>query len=305
MDVEQIERIRAFNRYYTQHLGVLTDRYLGQDRPLGPARLLYEIGDRADLRDLRERLGFDAGYLSRLLRALHEQGLIVIRSHPDDGRARIAELTEAGRRERAELDERSRRAITEALGGLDDAQRAELVAAQATVHRLLRTASTTIAAVDPAAAEARDCLRRYAAELAVRFPEGYDPDVLTEPRAVDGVMLLAREHGRPVGCGLWTRLSTRTAELRHLWIAVDARGAGLGRRLLAALEADAAGRGITTMRLGTHHALTEAIALYRRAGYTETENWGSSPYNQLTFEKPLVSGPKLDPADKRDREISS
>ncbi|GAA4606802.1 DNA-binding MarR family transcriptional regulator [Actinoplanes octamycinicus] len=285
MDVEQIERIRAFNRYYTQHLGLLTDSYLGQDRALGPARLLYEIGERADLRELRVRLGLDAGYLSRLLRALQEQGLIAVRPHPEDGRVRVAELTEAGRRERAELDERSRRAIADSLGGLDEGQRAELVAAQGAVHRLLRVAATTITAVDPAAAEARECLRRYAAELAKRFPEGYDAGALTEPDQVDGTMLVVRESGRAVGCGLWTRLGGGVAELRHLWIAEDARGAGLGRRLLGALEADAAGQGIVAIRLGTHRMLTEAIALYRGAGYTEIANYSGSPYNQLTFEK--------------------
>lgn len=104
MDVEQVARIRAFNRYYTQHLGLLTDRYLGQDRALGPARLLFEIGERTDVREIRIRLGLDAGYVSRLLRGLEEQGLVRMRPHPRDGRVRVVEPTEAGRRERAELD---------------------------------------------------------------------------------------------------------------------------------------------------------------------------------------------------------
>jgi DNA-binding MarR family transcriptional regulator/GNAT superfamily N-acetyltransferase len=288
VDVEQIERVRAFNRYYTQHLGLLTDRYLGQDRALGAARLLYEIGARADLRELRARLGLDAGYLSRLLRALQEQGLIEVRAHPGDGRVRVASLTAAGRRERAGLDDRSRGAIAGLLGGLDDAQRAELLAAQDTIHRLLRTAACTVTAVEPAAAPARECLRRYAAELGERFPEGYDPGTLTAPADVDGTMLVAREDGRPVGCGLWTRLGPAAAELRHLWIAPQARGLGLGRRLLTALETDAAARGISTMRLGTHRVLTEAITLYRRAGYVEIPSYSSSPYNQLAFEKSLA-----------------
>ncbi|BCY10417.1 MarR family winged helix-turn-helix transcriptional regulator [Actinoplanes sp. L3-i22] len=287
MDAEQIERVRAFNRYYTQHLGLLTDRYLGQGRALGPARLLYEIGSRADLRDLRERLGLDAGYLTRLLRALQTDGLVEVRPHPTDRRARVAELTDLGHRERAELDERSRRAIVDSLGALTTGQRAELVRAQTTVHRMLRLAATTITPADPATAEARACLLRYAAELRERFPEGYDTGALTAPADVTGTMLLAREDGQATGCGLWTRLSPGVAELRHLWIAPDARGLGLGRRLLTTLEADAAAHGITTMRLGTHRALVEAIDLYRRTGYMEIPNYSDSPYNQLTFEKPL------------------
>ncbi|MFI1991955.1 GNAT family N-acetyltransferase [Actinoplanes sp. NPDC020271] len=286
---EQIERVRAFNRYYTQHLGVLTDRYLGQERTLGAARLLYEIGERADLRDLRARLGLDAGYLTRLLRGLQEEGLVVVRTDPSDGRARIAGLTEAGLRERAELDERSRRTIAESLAGLSAAQRAALVDAQATVHRMLRLAAVAVTAVDPGAGEARECLLRYGAELGTRFPEGYDLGTLTEPADIDGTMLLAREDGRAVGCGLWTRLSAGVAELRHLWVAPEARGLGLGRRLLTALETDAVAQGISTMRLGTHRALGEAIALYGRSGYMAIPNDSTSPYNQLAFAKTLLS----------------
>lgn len=284
MDVEQV---RAFNRFYTRHLGLLTDRYLGQGRPLGAARLLYEIGDGADLRDLRARLGLDAGYLTRLLNGLRDEGLVTVRPDSSDRRARVAELTPAGLRERAELDERSRRAIVDSLGGLTDAQRDDLGQAQATVHRLLRLAGISVMPIDPGAPEARDCLQCYAAELGARFPEGYDAGALTPPADVAGTMLLAREDGRAVGCGLWTRLTSGTAELRHLWVAPEARGVGLGRRLLTALEADAADRGVTVMRLGTHEVLGEAIALYRAAGYSPIPNYSESPYNQLTFEKPL------------------
>ncbi|WP_436533906.1 bifunctional helix-turn-helix transcriptional regulator/GNAT family N-acetyltransferase [Actinoplanes sp. HUAS TT8] len=284
-----VERIRAFNRFYTQHLGVLTDRYLGQERTLGAARLLFEIGDRSDLRELRTRLGLDAGYLTRLLRGLQEQGLVEVRAHPSDGRARIAELTAAGRRERADLDERSRQAIADSLAGLTAEQQDELVRAQTTIHRMLRLAAAQVAPADPADPPARECLLRYAAELGRRFPEGYEVSTLTAPEDVDGTLMLAREDDRPIGCGLWTRLTPGVAELRHLWISPEARGIGLGRRLLNALEADAVANGITVMRLGTHGVLGEAIGLYRGAGYTEIPNYSDSPYNQLTFTKALTS----------------
>jgi DNA-binding MarR family transcriptional regulator len=111
MPADAIDRIRDFNRFYTARLGLLDDHYLGLDRPLGHSRLLWEIGDRAAVRDLRERLGLDSGYLSRLLRALREQGLIRVVPHPADARGRVAELTDAGRRERDALDERSRDSV--------------------------------------------------------------------------------------------------------------------------------------------------------------------------------------------------
>jgi ribosomal protein S18 acetylase RimI-like enzyme len=78
--------------------------------------------------------------------------------------------------------------------------------------------------------------------------------------------------------------------VRHLWVGADARGLGLGRRLLGAVEADAAGHGNTVVRLGTHRVLGEAIALYRSSGYHEIPTYDDSPYNQLAFEKALGGG---------------
>lgn len=285
--MDQIERVRDFNRYYTRRLGILTDRYLGQHRPLGEARLLFEITDRADVRELRARLGLDSGYLSRLLRSLERQDLVRVRAHPDDGRARIAELTDAGVRERADLDARSRAGVSDLLEPLTAAQRDQLIAAQAQVRRLLRLSAVTISVVDDSGEVARACLEAYAAELAVRFPEGYDAaSALARPGELDA-LLVASEEGRPIGCGAWHRLGPGTAEVRHLWVGADARGLGLGRRLLGAVEADARAHGFATARLGTHRVLAEAIALYRSAGYREIEPYDDSPYNQLAFEKRL------------------
>ena len=291
--MDQVELVRDFNRYYTRRLGILTDRYLGQGRTLSEARLLFEIGAGANVGDLRARLGLDSGYLSRLLRALERQGLVRVRAHPSDGRARVAELTEAGARERADLDARSRAGISTLLDPLTAEQRSRLVAAQGEVRRLLRLAAVTVEAVDDGSDVARQCLRAYADELAVRFPEGYDDAVLVRAGELGGLgsdagaLLVAREEGQPVGCGVWQRLGPDVAEIRHLWVGAGARGLGLGRRLLGALEADAAAHGITVVRLGTHRVLTEAIALYRSSGYQEIAPYDASPYNQLAFEKPL------------------
>lgn len=288
--IEQVESVRAFNRYYTRRLGILTDRYLGQDRPLAEARLLFEIGEQADVRDLRARLGLDSGYLSRLLRSLEEQRLIRTRAHPADRRVRVAELTGSGLRERADLEARSREGIGELLHQLSAAQRAELIAAQERIRRLLRLATVTVRKVDAGSPDGRGCLRAYAGELAGRFPEGYDDAALTEPGDLtgdEGALLVAYEEERAVGCGAWRRLGPGVAEVRHLWVAGEARGLGLGRRLLESLETEAAGHGMGTVRLGTHAVLTAAIALYRSSGYREIEPYDRSPYNQLAFEKAL------------------
>ncbi len=286
---EQIELGRAFDREYTRRLGVLTDQFLGQPRTLGEARLLYEIGERAEVRELRVRLDLDAGYMSRLLRSLQTQGLVQVVPHPADHRVRIAQLTEAGARERADLDQRAADASADLLSGLSAAQREQLIISQRQVLRLLRLAAVHIGAADISSADARFCLDAYAAECNARFPEGYDQSVQAKPADLGGnkgTFLIAREDERPVGCGLWcTADDSRTAEIRHLWVSPSARGIGLGRRLLGDIEADAAGHGITLVRLYTHSALAEADALYRASGYRQIPRFDDSPYNHMSFEK--------------------
>src|ERR1700729_99863 len=105
MDVSMVSQVRRFNRTVTQRVGALDDEFLARDRPLGQARLLWEIGpDGADVRSLRARLDLDSGYLSRLLRALEADGLVAVDDNEADGRVRTARLTPAGRPGRAELE---------------------------------------------------------------------------------------------------------------------------------------------------------------------------------------------------------
>src|ERR1700758_918116 len=108
MDVGVIEQVRRFNRTVTQRVGALNDAFLARERPLGQARVLWEIGpDGCDVKDLRARLGLDSGYLSRLLRALEQDGLITVEASEGDARRRSAHLTVQGRNERGEYDRRS------------------------------------------------------------------------------------------------------------------------------------------------------------------------------------------------------
>src|SRR5690349_24945922 len=108
MTQEMIQQIRRFNRTVTQRVGALQDEFLALRRPLGQARLLWEIGPPGvDVRELRARLDLDSGYVSRLLRSLEADGLVVVEASASDGRVRIAKLTEAGRQERALLDRHS------------------------------------------------------------------------------------------------------------------------------------------------------------------------------------------------------
>jgi DNA-binding MarR family transcriptional regulator len=130
MEAAWIERVRSFNRTVAERVGALNDHFLGRDRPVGEARLLWEIGIRgADIRDLRARLSLDSAYVSRLLRSLEQQGLVEVAGHPHDRRVRRAVLTDGGLAERAEYDRRSNDLARGFLEPLTEKQRARVVAA--------------------------------------------------------------------------------------------------------------------------------------------------------------------------------
>ena len=295
-----IEQVRSFNRAVTQRVGALNDAFLSRGRPLGQARLLWEIGPAGiDVRLLRSRLDLDSGYLSRLLRSLENDGLVAVEQSQADGRVRTARLTARGLGERAELDRRSDEVATSILQPLSARQRTRLVAAMAEVERLLAASTVQVAVTEPQHPDARACLQAYFSELSRRFDGGFDParsisadDAELTPPA--GLLLVATLHGEPIGCGALKFHGDAPAEIKRMWVAPAVRGLGLGRRLLTELEAHAAAHGAGTLRLETNRTLAEAIGLYRASGYREVAAFNDERYAHHWFEK------TLGPTDPRD-----
>ncbi|MDB5511949.1 MAG: MarR family transcriptional regulator [Enterovirga sp.] len=292
MDPRQVAQVRLFNRRVTRHVGALNDSYLRRGRPLGEARVLFEIGpDGAAIATLRARLGLDPGYLSRVLRSLDRQGLLVTEMEGQDGRTRRVVLTGKGRAEYRAYDRLSDKLAASFLEPLDVAGRARLVAAMGEVDRLLRSAAVEVTAVAPDSDAARNCLGAYFRELGERFEDGFD--ARSNPLSDDGMrppaglLLLAWLDGVPSGCGALTFVGGRTGEIKRMWTAPAARGLGIARRLLRLLETTAREAGCSTIRLDTNRALTEAQAMYRREGYREVERFNDNPYAHHWFEKRL------------------
>lgn len=294
MTHDPIARFRRFSRIVTSVVGALDTSFLGRGRPLGAARVLNAIGHgREDLTELRAELGLDTGLMSRLLRSLEAEGLVRTGPHPKDGRRRIARLTASGRKEFA------------AYEALSDAQAERILADHPHADALLEAIDLIATALgrnririveaDPAGEDARHCLGEYYAELARRFPGGFDVALSRDPDAADmrrprGGFLLAISDGLPLGCvGLKGSGSSggAVAEIKRLWIAPCARGLGLARRLMASVEATARDLGIAVLRLDTNSALHEAAALYRAEGWTEIARFNDDPYPDLFFEKHL------------------
>jgi len=208
------------------------------------------------------------------------------------GRVRRAKLTRKGLREVARLDRLSDDFAASVLVPLTGAQRDRLIAAMVEVERLMRASAVRIEVGSADAAEAQWCLEQYFRELASRFDTGFDPsrsisanvDELTPPA---GVFVIARLVGEPVGCGALKVKERKIGEIKRMWVRSDARGLGVGRRILEMLESVALEFDVAVLRLETNRTLVEAQALYRNAGYREVAPFNDEPYAHHWFEKAL------------------
>jgi DNA-binding MarR family transcriptional regulator/GNAT superfamily N-acetyltransferase len=272
--------VRRFNRFYTRKIGVLQERLLRSPFSLAEARVVYELGQRArsTASDLARELALDAGYLSRLLAGLEERGIVVKAPSPSDGRQSLLSLTSAGRDAFAALDAQSAEQIGALLGEVPAAAQARLVAALGTVER----------ALEPAAARTPYVLRPHrpgdmgwivhrhgalyaqefgwdesfealVAEIAAKFIETHD--------AKRERCWLAERDGEILGSVLLVRQSATVAKLRLLLVEPQARGLGVGARLVDECVRFARLAGYRKVTLWTQSILVPARRIYERAGF--------------------------------------
>ncbi len=298
LEEEQIAQIRRFNRCVARRIGALEDRYLGQKRPLGEARILFEVGRGCtSVSELRGRLELDSGYLSRLLRSLETQGLVRTIAGSSDRRYRTVRLTRRGQRQSRDLDRRSHQLAASLLQPLSARSRRRLATAMAEVEHLLQVSTTRFDRVVSGSSDAQWCLKRYYEELALVFEESFDVDralpvatgELVPPR---GAFLVGNWDGQPIACGAVLTLEPGVGYIKRMWVAPRARGVGLGKRLLLALEEQARHLGHSCVRLETNRALTAAIEMYRACGYREVAPFIDEPYADHWFEKNLPAAPE-------------
>ena len=275
---DPIETIRAFNRFYTNRIGVLDRAYLDTPYTLTEARVIYELAARGttSASQLTEELSLDPAYLSRLLKTFVGKGFVDARKDPADGRGRLLGLTEKGRAAAADLATRSRQSIATLIEPLTQSERLDLTAA-------LRRATTLLAGA-PAKAVIRPHrpgdLGRVIASQAQSYTETYGWNTEYEALVAEICAQFlrhfdpAREHcwiaeqdGRFVGSIFLVKASETTAKLRLLHVSDAARGQGLGTRLVTECIRFAQGAGYSRLELWTNDILIAARRIYQAAGF--------------------------------------
>ncbi|MEV0443452.1 helix-turn-helix domain-containing GNAT family N-acetyltransferase [Streptomyces spectabilis] len=283
-----VQEIRSFNRFYTNLIGALDySRHLYAPYTLTESRVLYELAHsvRTDAVDLRTELSLDAGYLSRILARFEEDGLVERAPSERDPRRRHVSLTARGRQAADLLDERSREAVGALLGGVGADERERLVAAMGVVRDILGKRrppeGAGVLLREPGAGELGWIVQRNGAVYAAEFGWNADYEGLVARIVADFAqdhdphverVWIAELDGRPVGCVMCVRDEVPgVARLRLLLVEPDARGLGIGDRLVRAVVRFARGVGYREVVLWTNDVLASARGIYERHGFVLVE----------------------------------
>lgn len=277
----RVAAVRAFNRFYTDMIGVLQEGVHHSPYSLTEARLIFELAHRenaTEASDLRRALHIDAGYLSRVLARFQADGLIVRERSDVDARRQIVRLTDQGRAMFEALDEQASAEVRQLIGKLPDEDQRRLVGAMDLIHRVLARAPRPDAYVlrPLRPGDLGWVVHRHG----VLYAEEYGWDETFEalvarivadyidhhdPRRESG--WIAEVDGEPVGCIFCMKKDDETAQLRILLVEPSARGLGIGGRLVDECIRFAQRAGYRQMTLWTNDVLVDARRIYERAGF--------------------------------------
>jgi DNA-binding MarR family transcriptional regulator/GNAT superfamily N-acetyltransferase len=290
----RIAAVRRFNRFYTQRIGVLQEGWLKSPFSLAEARVLYELTqrDKPTASELAKDLGMDPGYLSRILRGFEAGELIVKATSDRDGRQSLLSITERGRQRFAPLETRTNDDVAAMLGSLPAPAQARLLESMRTIETVLdgdpgRTAPYILR--PPRAGDMGWIVSRHGAlygkdygwderlealtaEIVAAFVRNYD--------AKRERCWIAERDGENVGSVLLVKDSEQVARLRLLLVEPQARGLGIGARLVQECVQFARTAGYGKITLWTHSVLTAARRIYEQAGFELVETWKHNDFGK-------------------------
>ncbi len=280
-DDAAVAAVRAFNRFYTNMIGLLRGKYLGTPYSLTEARLLFELAQRdaSEVSDLRRTVDIDAGYLSRILTRFESDGLVTRERSAADGRRQVIRLTATGRTAVAGLDTRSARQTSDMLAGVRDDDRRRLLDAMRVITEILTESPQPRGYLirAPRPGDMGWVVQRNAAMYAEEFGWDASYEALVARIVADYVdrrdpqaeaAWIAEVDGIPAGCVFCVRENATTARLRLLLVEPWARGLGIGSRLVEEVLRFARRAGYASITLWTNDVLADARRIYQRAGFT-------------------------------------
>lgn len=279
----RVEAVRHFHRFYTRRIGLLEEQLARSPFSLSEARVLHEIAHREEptATHLARDLGLDPGYLSRILRGLQRRGLIERRVSARDRRHRLLTLTGAGREAYAKLNAASRAQVEMMLAPLDRVEQRRLVGAMRAIEEILGARAEPRVPYILRPHQPGDLgwvvhrhgvlyHREYGwderfealvAGIVAQFVEGYDPK---RERC-----WIAERDGENVGSVFLVKHPDRPgiARLRLLLVEPNARGLGIGSRLVQECTRFAKQAGYRKITLWTNSVLHAARRIYEAEGY--------------------------------------
>jgi DNA-binding MarR family transcriptional regulator/N-acetylglutamate synthase-like GNAT family acetyltransferase len=279
----RIARLRAFNRFYTEVLGLLHDGLLETPYSLAESRVLFELGAGGDTSPglLADRLELNPGYISRVLSALKRRGLVRSEGSPDDGRRQNVSLTKEGRKAFKSLDDRSSRQIRELLGPLSEDGQQRLLAAVHEIESLLGAEDPPVVVLRaPVSGDYGWVVQRHGELYAQEY--GWDEtfealvarivsDYVDQHDAKRDAAWIAEVNGQRVGCIFCMKKEHNVAQLRILLVEPGARGMGVGSRLVEECIRFAKRVGYKQLVLWTNDVLADARRIYERTGFRLVE----------------------------------
>jgi DNA-binding MarR family transcriptional regulator/GNAT superfamily N-acetyltransferase len=281
VDDGTVAAVRAFNRFYTNMIGLLRGKYLDTPYSLTEARLLFELGQReaSEVSDLRRAVDIDPGYLSRILSRFTSDGLITRQRSAADGRRQVIRLTATGRSVVARLEARSAGQTRGMLAAVREDDRHRLLEAMRVITDVLTESAQPRGYLlrEPRPGDMGWVVQQNAAVYAGQF--GWDAsyealvarivaDYLEHRDPAAEAAWIAEVDGARAGCVFCVRENATTARLRLLLVEPWARGLGIGSRLVEEVLRFARRAGYTDITLWTNDVLADARRIYQRAGFT-------------------------------------
>jgi DNA-binding MarR family transcriptional regulator/GNAT superfamily N-acetyltransferase len=280
----RVAAVRSFNRFYTKVIGLLGEGLLDTPYTLTEARVIFELAQRdvTEVAELRQTLGVDGGYLSRVLGRLEADGLLTRQRSATDARRQLARLTTKGRRAFRTLDRRSAAEIGGALDRLTVEEQQRLVTAMTTIQTLVEGSPRPQAFVlrPPHSGDFGWVVNRHGLIYAQEY--GWDEafealvarivaDYLDHRDPKREAAWIAEIDGEAVGCVFCVKKEEKVAQLRLMLVEPRARGMGVGTRLCEECIRFARSAGYKRMMLWTNDVLNDARRIYERAGFELVE----------------------------------